>query len=102
MQLYITGHQGERAAPTAMDFILASIDRLAELGINRSAYNAAIEQMGDMATALCILIIDRNRFHPETPIHNPGGVLRAMTARHGAGVLNLTGSLIGITERDKA
>ncbi|MFK5980483.1 MAG: replication initiation protein RepC [Rhizobiaceae bacterium] len=102
MQLYITGHQGERATPNAMDFILASIDRLAELGINRSAYNAALEQMGDMATALCILIIDRNRFHPETPIKNPGGVLRAMTARHRAGALNLTGSLIGITERDKA
>ena len=102
MQLYITAHQGERAAPNAMDFILASIDRLAELGINRSAYNAALEQMGDMATALCILIIDRNRFHPETPIKNPGGVLRAMTARHRAGALNLTGSLIGITERDKA
>ena len=101
MQLYITHHQGERAAPNAMDFILASIDRLAELGINRSAYNAAIEQMGDMATALCIMIIDRNRFHPETPIKNPGGVLRAMTARHRAGALYLTGSLIGITERDK-
>ena len=102
MQLYITAHQGKRTAPNAMDFILASIDRLAELGINRSAYNAALEQMGDMATALCILIIDRNRFHPETPIKNPGGVLRAMTARHRAGALNLTGSLIGITERDKA
>jgi len=101
MQFYITQHQGQKAVPSAMDFIQASIDRLGELGINRSAYFAAQEQMGDMATALCILIIDRNRFHPETPIHNPGGVLRAMTKRHAAGVLNIVGSLIGLSERGK-
>ena len=101
MQLYITHHQGQRAAPSAMDFIQASLDLLVDLGINASAYDAAQEQMGDMATALCVLIIDRNRFHPETPIHNPGGVLRAMTKRHAAGLLNIVGSLIGITERDK-
>ena len=47
---------------------------------------------------LCILIIDRNRFHPETPIQNPGGVLRALTQRHGAGELNLVGSLIGVSK----
>lgn len=102
MKLYISHHQGNREHPTAMDFIQASIDRLAELGINKSAYNAAIEQMGDMATALCILIIDRNRFHPETPIINPGGVLRAMTQRHAAGKLNIVGSLIGLSERERA
>ena len=101
MQFYICHHQGQRAAPSAMDFVQASIDRLGELGINRSAYLAAQEQMGDMATAMCILIIDRNRFHPETPIQNPGGVLRAMTKRHAAGVLNIIGSLIGLSERGK-
>jgi len=101
MQFYISHHQGQKAVPSAMDFIQASIDRLGELGINRSAYSAAQEQMGDMATALCILIIDRNRFHPETPIRNPGGVLRAMTKRHAAGVLNIVGSLIGLSERGK-
>ena len=99
MQLYIRQHQGQRPSPAAMDFILAAIDRLPELGINRSAYDAAVGQMGDMATALCILVIDRNRFHPETPIQNPGGVLRALTARHKAGKLNLVGSLIGLTAR---
>ncbi len=101
MRLYIRQHQGQRPSPAAMDFILAAIDRLPELGINRSAYDAAVGQMGDMATALCILVIDRNRFHPETPIQNPGGVLRAMTARHKAGKLNLVGSLIGLTRRMK-
>ena len=102
MQFYISHHQGQRAAPTAMDFVQASIDRLGELGINRSAYVAAQEQMGDMATALCILIIDRNRFHPQTPIRNPGGVLRSMTKRHAAGMLNIVGSLIGLSERGKS
>ena len=102
MRFYITHHQGSRAAPSAMDFVQASIDRLGELGINRSAYIAAQEQMGDMATALCILIIDRNRFHPETPIRNPGGVLRSMAKRHAAGVLNIVGSLIGLSERLKS
>ncbi len=101
MRFYISHHQGQRATPSAMDFVQASIDRLGELGINRSAYIAAQEQMGDMATALCILIIDRNRFHPETPIQNPGGVLRAMTRRHAAGMLNIVGSLIGLSERGK-
>ena len=101
MRLYIRQHQGQRPSPAAMDFILAAIDRLPELGINRSAYDAAVGQMGDMATALAILVIDRNRFHPETPIQNPGGVLRAMTARHKAGKLNLVGSLIGLTGRMK-
>lgn len=101
MRIYIRHHQGQKAVPSAMDFIQASIDRLSELGINKSAYIAAQEEMGDMATALCILIIDRNRFHPETPIRNPGGVLRSMTKRHAAGMLNIVGSLIGLSERSK-
>lgn len=99
MQFYISHHQGQRAVPTVMNFIEASIDRLPELGINKSAYNAALEQMNDLAVALCILIIDRNRFHPDTPIKNPGGVLRAMTRRQAAGKLNIVGSLIGLKER---
>lgn len=99
MQFYISHHQGQRLAPTVLDFIQASIDRLPELGINKSAYNAALDQMNDLAVALCILIIDRNRFHPETPIKNPGGVLRAMTQRQAAGKLNIVGSLIGISVR---
>jgi len=101
MRFYITHHQGTKAAPSAMDFVQASIDRLGGLGINRSAYMAAQEQMGDMATALCILIIDRNRFHPETPIRNPGGALRSMAKRHAAGALNIVGSLIGLSVRSK-
>ncbi|MEM9670933.1 MAG: replication initiation protein RepC, partial [Pseudomonadota bacterium] len=101
MRLHIARYQEGRAAPRMMDFVLASIDRVPELGINRSAYEAGVHQMGDVATALCILIIDRNRHHPVTPVRNPGGVLRAMTKRHAQGQLNLTGSLIGLFERDK-
>lgn len=35
--------------------------------------------MDDFTVALCILIIDRNRFYSVTLILNTGGVLRAMT-----------------------
>lgn len=85
-----------------MNFIEASIDRLPELGIHKSAYNAALDQMNDLTVALCILIIDRNRFHPDTPIKNPGGVLRAMTRRQAAGELNIVGSLIGLKDRQSS
>ncbi|MEM9524008.1 MAG: hypothetical protein AAF982_08445 [Pseudomonadota bacterium] len=54
-----------------VDFVLASIDLLPESGINRFAYDEAVSQMGDVATALCILIIDRNRHHPVTPHSQP-------------------------------
>ena len=71
------------------------------MGINQSAYDEALEVMDDMAVALCILIIDRNRFHPVTPILKPGGFLRGMTRRQKAGSLNIVGSLIGLSERQK-
>ncbi|WP_368040317.1 hypothetical protein [Ruegeria atlantica] len=57
--------------------------------------------MGDFAAALCVLIIDNNVDHPDTPIQSPGGVLRAMTARHQAGQLRLNQSLIAIRKRKR-
>ena len=66
------------------------------LGINYDAWSKAVEFMGDHGAALCVLIIDANRNHPTTPVRNPGGALRATTARHKAGKLNIVGSLIGL------
>lgn len=94
-------HQGDRPSPSVMDFARAAIDRVPQLGISNSAYRDAVEQMSDMGTALCILIIDRNQHHPVTPIKNPGGALRAMTRRHAHGTLNLAGGLIGLSQRAK-
>jgi len=102
MQTYITYHQGSRHDPSTMDFVLAAIDRLPDLGINKSAYHAAIDVMEDFQVALCILIIDSNRDHPVTPVKNPGGLLRSLTRKHTQGQLNLTGSLIGLSERRKS
>ncbi|WP_170565921.1 replication initiation protein RepC [Ruegeria atlantica] len=69
------------------------------LGIHSSAWQEAVDQMGDFAAALCVLIIDNNVAHPDTPIQSPGGVLRAMTARHQAGQLRLNQSLVAIRKR---
>ena len=50
---------------------------------------------------LALLVIDRNRFHPVTPVINPGGALRAFTDRARRGELNLTRAILGIRERDR-
>ncbi|MFP3385010.1 replication initiation protein RepC [Tritonibacter sp. SIMBA_163] len=99
MQLQVQISQGDRPYPDGRDFENAAIDRLHPLGIHHSAFNDAVDQMGSMAASLCILIIDRNRFHPVTPIKNPGGVLRAMTKRQASGQLNLNRSIFGLIKR---
>ena len=99
MQDNIRLYQGEAPYPTELNFTFAALDQAHALGITKWAYDLATQQMGDLATALCILIIDRNIHHPVTPIKSPGGVLRAMTARHANGSLNIERSLIGIENR---
>lgn len=100
MQDHVALYQGSAPYPAEMHFILAAIDRAHSLGISKHAYQLATDQMGDFATALCILIIDRNINHPTTPIKSPGGVLRAMTARHAKGQLYIERSLIGLSQRE--
>ncbi len=70
------------------------------LGIHKSAWGDACSVMGRTAAAVAVIIIDRNMDHPETPIINPGGVLRALTARAQAGDLHLHKSVFGILDRD--
>ncbi|EEE35307.1 transposase [Rhodobacteraceae bacterium KLH11] len=72
---------------------------LALLGIRRSAYDDAVAEMGGAKAALCILVINRNRFYPETPIRSPGGVLVEMTRRHAIHTLRLNASLIALRVR---
>ena len=74
---------------------------LRELGVNVSAWSAAVDVMGDEAAFLALLVIDRNRFHPVTPVRSPGGALRAFTDRARRGELNLTRAILGIWERDR-
>ncbi len=74
---------------------------LRELGVNVSAWSAAVDVMGDEAAFIALLVIDRNRFHPVTPVRSPGGALRAFTDRARRGELNLTRAILGIRERDR-
>ena len=74
---------------------------LRELGANVSAWHDACDAMGETVAFLALLVIDRNRFHPDTPILNPGGALRAFTARARIGELDLTRSILGIWERER-
>ena len=74
---------------------------LRELGVNVSAWMDAVEVLGDEAAFIALLVIDRNRFHPVTPVHSPGGALRAFTDRARRGELNLTRAILGIWERDR-
>ena len=72
---------------------------LRELGVSVGAWHDAADVMGPPAAFLALMIIDRNRFHPTAPIRNPGGALRAFTARARAGGLDLGRSVAGIRGR---
>ena len=74
---------------------------LRELGTNISAWHDACDAMGETVAFLALLVIDRNRFHPDAPILNPGGALRAFTRRARIGELDLTRSILGIWERER-
>ena len=92
-------HQPNAAALRPGDFVEAASDLAAALGINRSAWIEACHVLGRFEAALAVLILDRNRLHPMTPVHSPGGALRGMIAKARAGDLNLDASLFGILRR---
>lgn len=100
MQLYLSG----RASPDRLrfhDFIWTAERRLPELGIHPSAWREACAQMGPDRATIAMLILDARRSHPDTPIFSAGGYLRGMIRAFQQGHLNLTGSLIGLTERQR-
>ena len=74
---------------------------LRDLEINMSAWHDAVDVLGDGAALIALIVIDRNRFHPDYPIKSPGGTLRAFTRAALKGELNLTQSIIGIWDRDR-
>lgn len=99
MQFQIRACQDETPSLRDLHIIDAATRMISSLGINYDAWIKAVDLMGDHGAALCVLLIDANRTHPTTPVRNPGGALRAMTARHKAGKLNIVGSLIGLSRR---
>lgn len=102
MRMYLDAVKRGDGPPTHHDFIQAAISILPAIRINPSAWDEAQETMGDLAAALCVIVIDANRNHPQRPIHSPGGALRAFTRLAAVGRLNLHGSLIGLKQRMEA
>ncbi|VDC34023.1 replication initiation protein RepC [Pseudogemmobacter humi] len=98
-RMYLDGNRRDHHPLTEHDFIQAASDLLRDLGIHPTAWAEAVDVMGELAAALCVLVIDANRNRPEKPVRQPGAMLRAMTRLADTGRLNLHGSLIGLKQR---
>lgn len=55
-----------------LDFVTAAIRLLLALGISGPAWRDAVDAMGDIRAALCVLATDASRHHPATPVRKPG------------------------------
>ena len=99
LQSLIAASRGDNSTVREVHLIDAATRLLPFLGINWSAWEDAVEAMGQEGATLAVLVLDANRTHPKAPVRNPGGTLRAMTARYRAGKLNIVGSLIGLARR---
>lgn len=66
-------------------------------GISEDARRRAVDQMGEQAAAIAI-VITLQKFD-ERQVKSPGGYLRAMTARAAAGELHLARSVFGLVAR---
>ncbi|WP_226554721.1 replication initiation protein RepC [Celeribacter naphthalenivorans] len=73
--------------------------RLSELGTNRTAWEAAIAQMGLMGAIIAALITDAKTSDPKNPVASPGGYLRSLTHAAKTGELNLLASFMGLLAR---
>jgi hypothetical protein len=82
------------------DIVDAAYDLLPILGVSRSAWLEACTTLGRDGAALSVMIIDRKMQDAPNSIKNPGGYLRAMTAKAKEGKLNLHGSVFGLLKRE--
>lgn len=99
LRFYIDAAKGDRPLPNELDLVRAAVMILPDLGISHSAWDEAVETMGDLAAALSVMVIDARRSDSLRPIRKPGGVLRSFSRLALAGKLNLAGSLIGLVSR---
>ncbi|NSX56887.1 replication initiation protein RepC [Parasulfitobacter algicola] len=95
-QIALSAHSDRRLESAVVE---AAAARIAPLGINISAWDAACNRMGRIGAAVCVLVLDANRDHPTSPVRNPGGALRGMVKQFNRGKLNIIGSLIGLHRR---
>lgn len=82
------------------DITDAAYGLLPTLGISKSAWVEACMVLGRDGASLAVMIIDRKVQDPVNKIKNPGGYLRAMSARAKEGKLNLHGSVFGLLKRE--
>lgn len=101
MRLYIDHLRSGDTPLSEYDLEKAALAYCRDLGINSTAFEAAIDQMGWRQAVLCLIIIGRNIMHPNPQfiIRSPGGAMRAMTARHKSGDLNLQASVFALWKR---
>jgi replication initiation protein RepC len=99
MQGLAIASQGQATTLREIHLVDAAIRLLPCIGINWSAWEDAVEAMGQEGATLAVLLLDANRTHPSAPVRNPGGTLRALTERHRTGRFNLVGGLIGLARR---
>ncbi len=85
----------------AADIVDAAQIMCHELGINRHAWLEAIAEIGRLPAAVCVLVADKNQYHPDNPVRSPGGFLCGMVDAARNGELQLHRSVFGILERAK-
>jgi replication initiation protein RepC len=73
--------------------------RRRELGITPQAWEEAEAGLGWLDALVALVVVDRNRGHPKTPVRNPGGLLRDLAWRRRAGTLDLAASVMGVWRR---
>lgn len=100
LRLYIDHAPNDGGPRTISDVDWAVLRRIRELGIDPSAFEEAVEEMGGLRAMLSVMVIDRNRTHPTRPIRSCGGALRAFTRRYLRGELDLRASIFGIWGRE--
>ena len=80
---------------------LACEQHRAALGIHHTAWQEAIDVMGSECAVLALIVLDRNRFHPDDPVISTGGALRALTRRAIVGEMHLDRSIWAIWARER-
>lgn len=98
-RFYLDHLKGDRPTPNELDLVIAAQRMLPELAINPLLWDRAVEQMGELRAALCILVIDARQSDPVRPIRSPGASLQSFIALDRNGRLNLAGSMIGLLHR---
>ena len=101
MRLYIDHMGTPGRAPTLRDVEHAALMRRRELGITPRAWEEIEAALGWLDALVALVVVDRNRTHPRTPVRNPGGLLRDLARRRQTGTLDLAASVMGVWRREE-